>query len=912
MKIRTLILVFALAMGAARLFAQEQDALQADDVGYREIVQPFLKQHCLACHGPETQEGEFRVDMHIPNDFLNAGAQSKWGEVVNVLNSHEMPPEDEPQPADGETAKFVDWVTQQMTRAELARRDSAIILRRLNRAEYANTIRDLVGVDFEPTEFPQDSPAGGFDNNGAALTLSPLHVELYFKAAREILAKALVEGDQPPKLLWRIEPESGQSDSNRVTYDGQRIIVNGGNNRIEGDFTALHTNGWDKKINFRDFRFPHEGEYIIRIRAAGKIPSRDEIVTSGTKFLQKRFDDQMKKNPRGEKYHRRSFDETVEQLKGDFIYDYGPPRLKLMKNIGGQPETVAEFDVAASLDSPEIYEVRTRFASQKAGVSLLNDYSIPKLLENFWFQTGADFARPELWVDWIEVEGPIYESWPPASHTRLLPDLPERKTDERAYAKIVLQRFMDRAYRRPATPEEVDEKLGLYDAVRPTAKSFIEAIQSPLAAVLVAPDFLYLAEQGETAAKETNKLRDFTGKDGRKMKGKIISVNDDVVRIERADGRTFNVPMETFIAADQTFIRSWKPTAVSHRKRLTDHELASRLSYFLWGSMPDEQLLELAAAGKLRDDDVLTGQVNRMLADPKASALAENFAGQWLGLREVGANPPASDLYPKYDRHLEISMVGESQAFFAEILRSDASVMNFVKSDFVVINERLARFYGIEGVRGDGFRKVPAPADSHRGGIVTQASVLAITSNGTRTSPVKRGVWVMKNLLGTDPGLPVANAGEISPKVPGIDKATVRQRLEIHRELAQCARCHNKIDPLGFALENFNAMGDWRDQEGFGYKGRVGDNDPVIDATSQLPDGTKIDGVAGLQDALLARKELFLNCLADKLFTFALGRELGIADRPHIAAASDHMQANDETLRSLIQFIAHSELFQTK
>jgi hypothetical protein len=305
-------------------------------------------------------------------------------------------------------------------------------------------------------------------------------------------------------------------------------------------------------------------------------------------------------------------------------------------------------------------------------------------------------------------------------------------------------------------------------------------------------------------------------------------------------------------------------------------------------------------------------QVDRMLEDPKSEALVKNFAGQWLGLREVGANPPAADLYPRYDRHLELSIVEESLAFFREILRNDLNVMNFVKSDFVVINERLGRFYGIPGVRGDHFRRVAVPADVHRGGVVTQASVLSTTSNGTRTSPVKRGTWVMKNVLGIDPGLPVANAGEIAPKVPGLDKATVRQRLEIHRELPQCARCHNKIDPLGFALENYNAAGEWRDREGFGYKGRIGDNDPLIDASSKLLDGTEINGVDGLREALLARQDLFLNCLSSKLLTYALGRELGVADQIEVNAAVEHLKRTDASLRSLIQFVVVSRSFRSK
>jgi hypothetical protein len=301
-----------------------------------------------------------------------------------------------------------------------------------------------------------------------------------------------------------------------------------------------------------------------------------------------------------------------------------------------------------------------------------------------------------------------------------------------------------------------------------------------------------------------------------------------------------------------------------------------------------------------------------MLADPKADALVKNFAGQWLGLREVGANPPAADLYPQYDRHLEQSIVAESEAYFREFLKQDLDARQMIKSDFVTINERLGRFYGIANVRGDTFQKVSVPKGVSRGGIVTQASILTTTSNGTRTSPVKRGTWILKTLLGTDPGLPVANAGEIAPKVPGIDKATVRQRLEIHRQMPQCARCHNKIDPLGFALENFNAAGEWREQEGFGYKGRVDKNDPKIDASSKMPDGTQIVGVSGLQEAMLKQDDLFLKSLATHLTTYALGRELGLADQPMVDRAVAAMKQDGTTLRALVKAIVASDAFAAK
>lgn len=829
----------------------ERASFKRDESGFGRTAEPFLKEHCLSCHGPEKDKANFRVDRDLTTDFLDPATKGKWAEVVDVLNSHEMPPEEEPQPDPQATANVVDWITKQMVAAELVRRDGSIVLRRMNRTEYQNAIRDLTGVDYDVSAFPRDPPAGGFDNNAKALTISPLHLELYLEMARDVLDRALVEGEQPEVIRWRFQPEEGDGDRHRIQLGKQRPIVHGAQNRKEGDFTVMHHDSWNLVPNARDFRVFTEGDYIIRVRAGGLTPDRKAVLEGARKALEWRISESEKKNrTREAQRQRQSLPQDLKHFETDRMYDYGPPRLRLIVNLGGQPRPVAEWDVDAPKSAPKIYEFRTRFTTVKAGIRIQYAYSIPKVLENFWCQTGDTFVRPEAWLDWFELEGPIHESWPPPSHRRILHESPLEKTDETGYAREVLARFMPRAYRRPVSDSEIDEKLALFERVRPDKGSFVEAIKIPLVAALASPGFLYLAEPGE-------------GSGG-------------------------------------------KP------RILNSHEIASRLSFFLWSTMPDEELSRLADEDKLLDRATVRKQVDRMLADKRAEALPRNFAGQWLGLREVGANPPASDLYPKYDRHLETSSVAESESFFAEILRHDLSAMNLIKSDFVVINERLARFYGIDGVRGDQMRRVSLPAGVKRGGVMTQASILSITSNGTRTSPVSRGVWLLKNILGTDPGLPVANAGDLQPKVPGIDKATVRKRLEIHRELPQCARCHDKIDPLGFALENYNAAGEWRDQEGFGYKGRIGRNDPRINAASKLPDGTEIDGVEELQNTLLQKEDLFLKSLAGKMLTYALGRELGVADTPFVDEAVAAMKENDYTIRSLIHYIATSQPFLTK
>jgi hypothetical protein len=526
------------------------------------------------------------------------------------------------------------------------------------------------------------------------------------------------------------------------------------------------------------------------------------------------------------------------------MYDYGPPRLKLIQDLGGQPKTITEFDVSAPLSQPQIFEIPVSFSTARAGLIIEYAYSIPSVLENFWFQNQEAFSRPELHVDWLEIEGPIHPTWPPESHQRLMPET-WTTDNEKELSETTIGRFVRSAFRRPVSREEIAPYIERFVQSRSRQQTPIDALRTALASVLVSPHFLYLVEDA--------------GQD--------------------------------------------------ESPRVTPHQLASRLSYFLWSGPPDATLMQSADQGTLVAPETLREQTIRMLSDPRSEEMIRNITDQWLGLRDVGANPPAIDLYPHYDRHLELSMIEEGRALLRTILREGLSVLDLVDPEYVVINERLARFYDIPNVRGDAFRSVPLNADRTRGGILTQAAMLTITSNGTRTSPVKRGTWILKNVLGTDPGLPVANAGDLAPKVPGIDKATVRQRLEIHRELPQCARCHDKIDPLGLALENYNASGQYRLQEGFGYKGRIERDDPSIDATARLPNGTSINGPAELKRAVRAREDQFLHCLAQKLLTYALGREVTVADEPTLRKVVRATQQGNYRLDAMIQAIVQSESF---
>ena len=822
----------------------------------RSTIDAFFQSYCMECHSPEIGEGDFRIEDSLFTNFSDMQSRAKWREIINVLNSHEMPPKESEQPKPSEVAIVVDWATSKIIIEEQKRRENSVVMRRLNRVEYQNSIRDLTGVEYDASHFPLDPYASGFDNVGSALSLSPMQMELYLDAAQKIVDQALDMKDKPKVIRWRFEIDSGDSDSNRFRIGGNNAIVNGGNNPVVDGFKKVHHDSWDKKLNVRDFVVKDPGDYIIRFRAASRIPDRAEVVQSATNILNDRRQKQLAENPNGKRWHDEQFENDLKHFSEDRMYDYGPSRAKVVLDLGGQPRTVGELDVPAALKEPGLYEVRIKLTDERIGITIENAYSVPSVLENFWMQGNDHFARPELYVDWIELEGPVYDQWPSISLQQLLPK-PLTAKNEKELAPKLLEHVAKRAFRRPVAKGDVDPHLEIYKSMRTQGSEPIDAYKIALTSILVSPNFLFLVEANS---------------------GEFDSSS----------------------IGDKTL------------SKLSPHELATRLSYFLWSSPPDSSLRKVADSRQILQTDVIREQVARMLNDRKQTEFfVENFADQWLGLREIGSNPPAIDLYPHYDRHLETSMREESRGFFRTILFEERNVMDFVDSDYVFINERLARFYGIDGVKGDQHRVVKITPEHHRGGLITQASMLTITSNGTRTSPVKRGTWVLKNILGADPGLPVANAGDIAPSVPGIDKATVRKRLEIHRELPQCARCHNKIDPLGLALENYNASGEFRLQEGFGYKGRIGNDDPIIDASVELSNGTKISGPESLKRELRKTETAFLRCLAEKLLVYAMGRELKVADQQAIEKIVDHVKANDYKLSEMIQAVVLSEPFQS-
>ncbi|MEC8988269.1 MAG: DUF1592 domain-containing protein, partial [Verrucomicrobiota bacterium] len=644
-----------------------------------------------------------------------------------------------------------------------------VTLRRLNRSEYNNTIRDLFGVDYRPAaDFPNDEVGYGFDNIGDVLSLSPILMEKYFRAAEEISAKAIRTDipAYPPEDHIRTKKWGTKSDEQAV--------------RIENDsFWGLWREG---SIDIR-YPFKTDGEYLLRINAyadlAGPELPKMQISLNGKPV--------------------KTFEvKEVEEERRDFV-------VKLKPGKGVHQVSVAYMNNYVNNDSPD--------------PALRGDRN--------------------LFVKNTDIIGPLDAPQPrlPESHRRVIVRQP-KPGEARQVARESLAQFAQKAYRRPVGEKEVNRLLSFVDMVMGDAGSFEEGMQLATQAVLVSPHFLFRWE------------------------------------------------LDTRPARDETI------------RRLNDWELASRLSYFLWSSMPDAELFRLAKLGELTKPEVLEAQVRRMVADPRSSALVENFAGQWLQIRNLAGVTPDPVKFPSFDESLRTAMKRETELFFGAVMKEDRSIFELIDSDFTYLNDRLASHYGIDGVSGSAFQRVSLDKGSGRGGILTHASILTITSNPTRTSPVNRGKWILEEILGTPPPPPPPDVEELEENQEAITSGSLRERLEKHRAKAECATCHSKMDPLGFALENFDGIGAWRDLDG---------NFP-IDPTGELPTGETINGPAGLKKVLKSR-ETFIRALAEKMLTFALGRGLEYFDKCAVDDICKDLKANGHRFSALLSGVVNSKPF---
>ncbi len=771
-----------------------------------EQVGPILKQHCLECHGAEKPKKNFRVDRLSP-ELADEASRKQWLAVRKRVIAGEMPPKSKPRPTADEIGVLTEWIDAQLRSADAAQLASQgrVVLRRLNRVKYENTIRDLLGIDVELKELlPIDSSAGGFDNVGEALHVSSFLMERYLDAADKALGVAIANGPQPPVFKKRLSLK----EERHVKVTTEKVF-----RQLDNGLVMFSSSQW-QGITVTQFYPPDRGKYRFRISAYG-IQSAGKPVT--------------------------------------YRVDAGPMLM------GTKNHLVSYFDAAA--DQPTIGEFVDNFEARDhiriLPYGLASAQSVDKI--------GADtYDGPGLAIEWVEVEGPLHDVWPPESHRRIFGELPQASApnyNQRqrvevvsqtplADAQRILRGFARRAFRRQVSDDDVKPFVALFEAKLADGYSFEQAVRVGLKGVLVSPEFLYLRE---------------------------------------------------------------KPG------KLDDFALASRLSYFLWSTMPDEELLALAEAGKLAERQTLREQVERMLDSPKARAFTENFVGQWLGLRDIDFTEPSHLLYPEFDDMLKVSMVRETELFFAELVKSDLSLTNFVSSDFSMLNGRLAKHYGIPGVDGWEFRKVPLPAESHRGGVMTMASVLKVTANGTTTSPVMRGAWVLSRILGTPPPPPPADVPAVEPDIRGA--TTIREQLAKHRQLESCASCHAEIDPPGFALETFDVIGGWRDNyrtTGSGESVTVdGRRMPYhkgkkVDPADVLADGRKFANIDEYKGLLLSDKDQLARALTEKLLTYATGGSPRSSDRAEIEAIVGRIREKDYGLRSLVHEIVQSEAFRRK
>src|SRR5688572_4077598 len=773
---------------AATLFLSVPVQIHAQTSGQRQ----FLDRYCATCHNERLKSGGLtlaRADLSRP------GAQPEfWEKVVRKLRTGVMPPPDMPQPSGVDRLAILKWLETSLDAASAAKLNPGRTetLRRLNRTEYQNAIRDLLALDIHAASLlPADESGHGFDNVNLG-DLSATLLNRYISAAQKI--SRLAVGSTQSSL---------QSDTIQLPADLTQ------EDQMPG--LPLGTRGGVST----SYTFAQDGEYEIQISLMRDLAG----VVSGL---------------RDGRTH-----EMLVLLDREPVQSFTISRAAIGNETLNEKALKARIAVKAGP-----HNIAVTFV--KHGSSLIDTPRQP---------TASRFndrrhPRTAPAVDQISITGPYAPkgAGDTPSRRRLFVCRPtgqeptvQTKADEEKCAAEILSTLMRRAYRRSIVKGDVDEMMAFYRKGRAEG-DFDLGITRALTAVLTNPEFLF--------------------------------------RVESDPKR---------VPAGGVY-------------RISDLELASRLSFFLWSSIPDDELLDAAVRGKLSQPGELEKQARRMLTDRRSFNLATNFAGQWLRLRNIEAVNPNASLYRDFDDNLRQAFRQETELFFDSVLREDRSVLTFIRADYTFLNERLAKHYGIPGVYGSRFRRVTLAPDSHRGGLLRQGSVLSVTSYATRTSPILRGVMVLSNIFGAPPSPP-------PPDVPALDESNVaanlpmRQRLAAHRSNAVCASCHRTIDPVGFSLENFNAIGQWRETEV--------DGQPV-DALGALPGAAEHRGVTGLEDALLSRPELFATTLTENLLTFALGRGVEYYDAPAVRSIVREAQQDGYRLSSLILGIVKSVPFQMR
>ena len=741
----------------------------------------LLDQYCVTCHNERLKTAGLTLDRV---DVQNVGEHAQiWEKVVQKLRTGAMPPAGRPRPDEAVYEQFAGWLETELDRSARLTPNPGrtVALHRLNRTEYQNAIRDLLGVEGIDMGLllPADDSSRGFDNIGGALKLSSTLFERYLSAARKISRIAVGDRGFPVDVAtYRVREDLPQWDR----FDGLPLGTRGG--------TLIR------------HYFPVDGEYVFRANVEGTLgiarPHHLEISVDG------------------ERIELAEFTADADAGYGQFL-----------------SETTQTAEV----------RVPVKAGLRDVGVTFLKITSAEPI--------GAvqEYARPFAWrppmpiLSSVTVIGPFepITAGDSPSRAQIFTCRPATLAEELPCARQIVARLARMANRRPVTDAEVDTLVSFYEAGREEGR-FDEAVGRAIERLLVSPSFLF--------------------------------------RIER----------------DPETVAPGSPY------RLSDLELASRLSFFLWSSIPDDELLTAAAQGSLDEPVLLEQQVRRMLASPKAEALVKNFVGQWLELRTLDASRPNEVIFPNFDDNLRQSLRRETELFFQALLQEDRSALDLLKGDFTFVNERLAKHYGMQNIYGSHFRRVKLTDDS-RLGLLGHASVLTVTSYSTRTSPVVRGKWILDNFLGAPPPPPPPNIPTLDEKNETGETLSMRAAMEQHRANPACASCHGRMDPIGFALENFDAVGRWR---------TYGEDNQLIDSSGALPGGPTFDGVKGLRNMLLNQPEQFVATLTEKLMTYALGRGVEYYDMPAIREIVRETASTDYSVSSIVIGVIHSVPFQMR
>ena len=869
-------LVLALVFGVSNVAAQQRTLEEARALGLRESnflnqkaraatvnpeanldafrtdIGPILKKACAECHGADTQEGNVRIDALSP-DLVTGKDVDWWLEVLAVLTNGEMPPPDADELSDQNRGRVIDWLSNEIHIASTIRRETAehSSFRRMTRYEFNYALQDLLGLpyDFARDLPPEANSEDGFQNSSDQLHMSVSQLETYRQAARKALTRAVGPEERPPVLHWSITMKQAA----RINWDEQQPKFEKAESELPADQLTAQFKNRHPVPHYKDLstgRTVRAGwgyggaKYALApSNTVGEVPEVQDMVAVIPKSRNQRLTIELGNKVPDEGTMRvrvraarvPSESKRVPSMQLYFGWQASNEGRAVMR-VSGQ-----DTQIPATPDDPQFYQWDVPLGDVYPRNSVRKSSkmgAMPSPSEYIRLANSSE-AHADIQIDYVQISAPVYDQWPPVSYKKIF-IASENRNDQLAYAREVIAAFMERAWRRHPTETEVEQKVRLFEAMRDNCDRFETAIVEVLAAVLASPNFLYVShENSATGTKNSDKKR-----------------------------------------------------------RLTDHQLATRLSMFLWSSIPDAELLRVANAGQLSQPKILSQQVKRLVSDPRSRRLSDHFVQQWLDMQLLDFLNSK-----RLPDALKEAMQREPKALFHEILNTDASVLDFIHADYTMANERLAAHYGVRNVRGNDFRRVNLNEVPHRGGLLTQAGLLAMNSAGEDSHPLKRGVWLLESLLNDPPPPPPPAVPEIDLADPEIAKLTLKEQIKDHRNHAACMSCHAKIDPWGIAFENYGALGQWRDQ----VKGKP------VDAASMLFNDQKLDGMPGLKRFLLEnRQDQFVRAMVHKLATYALGRPLTFADRASIDAITADVRQRGNGLATMIEVLVTSDLFQSK